>query len=57
MDTKVRKLLMCHRMYHPTGDVESLYIKRENGGRVIIHQVLTYKTTSIRFDTTIDSML
>ena len=46
MDTKVRKLITCHRMYHPRGDIKHYHIKRENGKR-LIQPELTYKTITI----------
>ena len=29
MDTKVRKLITCHRMHHPRADIECLNDKRK----------------------------
>ena len=34
-------------MYHQRANLESLYVKRENGGRELIQLELTYKTTTI----------
>ena len=31
-------------MYHPTADIERLYIKRENNGKGLIQQEFAYKT-------------
>ena len=47
MDIKVRKQIKCHRMHHPRADIKCLYIKKENGGRGLIQQELTYKITTI----------
>ena len=30
MDAKVRKLITCEKIYHPSADIECLYAKREN---------------------------
>ena len=58
MDTEVRILIICHRMHHPRTYIERLYIKRENGERVLIQQELTSQTTTIGLkkylDTTTD---
>ena len=58
MDTKVRKLITCHRIHHPRADIERHYVKRENDGRGLIQLELTYKTITIGLkkylDTTTD---
>ena len=47
MDTKVRKLITCHRMHHPREERERLYAKRENVRRELTQLELTYKTATI----------
>ena len=44
MDTKVRKLITCHRMHHPKADIEPLFINRENIGRSLIQLELIDET-------------
>ena len=46
MNAKIRQLTTCHGMYHTRADIEFLYIKKENGGRGLIQQELTNKTTT-----------
>ena len=61
MDTKVRKLITCHRIHHPRVDRESLHLKRENSRQGLTQLKLTYKTTTIGLKkylyTTTDLML
>ena len=47
MDTRVRKLITCHRLHHSRADIECPYVKRENSGRGLIQLELTNKTTTI----------
>ena len=49
MDTKVKKLIICHRIYHQKTCIERFYVKRENGGRDLIQLELTYKTITVGF--------
>ena len=46
LDMKIRKLLICNRMYHPKADVDRLYISRNEGGRGMIKLELSYKTST-----------
>ena len=43
MESKVKKLFTCHRMYHLRADRVHFYVKKENGGSGLIEQKLTYK--------------
>ena len=47
IDTKIRKLLTCYKMYHPKTDKDRLYLPRSEGGKSLIQTELTYKTTTI----------
>ena len=44
MDTKIRKLIIWQRMYHPSANIENLVINKENGARGWIQQELINKT-------------
>ena len=61
IDTKIRKLMSCNRMHHPTADVDRLYIPRKDGGRGLIQLELSVKTATIGLqryiETTKDWML
>ena len=57
MDAKVMKLITCHRKHHPRTDIERLYIRRENGGRGLIQQEMTNKTTTIGLKKYLDSII
>ena len=47
MDTKVRKLITCHRMHHPRADIECMYVKRKTRKR-FIQLRLKYKKNHYR---------
>ena len=46
MDTKVKKLITRQRTHHPRANEERLNIKKESGGRGLIQQKLTTKSTT-----------
>ena len=57
LDTKIRKLLTCNRMRNPKGDVDRLYIPRNEEGRGMIQLELSYKISTVgqhKYLTTID---
>ena len=45
VDTKIRKLLTMHRMYHPKSDVNRLYLSRKEEGRGLVQLELSLKTS------------
>ena len=47
IDTKIKKFLTANRMHHPKADVDRLYLPQSNGGRGLIQQELTLKTSTI----------
>ena len=47
---KTRKFLTVYKMHHPKSDVDRLYLPRTEGGRGLIQQQLSYKSTTICLD-------
>ena len=47
IDTKIRELLIWNRIHHPKADVDSCYLAKGKGGRVMIQLKSTYKTKLI----------
>ena len=50
IDSKIRKLLTMHRMYHPKSDVHRLYLPRKEGDRGLVQLELSLKTSVIGMD-------
>ena len=47
MDTKVKKLINCHKMYHPRADMERFHAKKKNSKRGFIQLELTNQISPI----------
>ena len=50
LDTKTRKFLTMYEMHHPKSDVDRVYLPRTEGGRGLIQQEPSYKSTTIGLD-------
>lgn len=59
IDIKTRKLLTypTHRMHHPKGAADLLYVPRSDVGRHLVQLKSSYKTTIIQRETTGDVMM
>jgi len=47
IDRKTTKMLTVYKMRHPKADIDRLYVKREEGGRVLVQIEATYKAEII----------
>ena len=47
MDRKTRKLLTMYKMHHPKADIDTLYVKRKEGGRGLVQVEARYKAEII----------
>ena len=56
MDTKVRKLIICHRRQYPKIDIEHFFIKWGNGRRGLSQQELTYEINTIGLKKYLDTI-
>ena len=43
IDRKTREMLTMYKMHHPKADIDRLYAKRKEGGRVLVQVEATYK--------------
>ena len=43
IDRKTRKMIKMYKMHHPKADIDSLYVKRKEGGRGLVQIVAAYK--------------
>jgi len=47
IDRKSRKMLTMYKMHHPKTDIDSLYVKRKEGGRGLVLNEAAYKAEII----------
>ena len=57
VDTKIRKLLTMHGMYHPKSDVNRLYLSRKEEGRGPVQLELSLKTSIIGMNTYLNNTI
>jgi hypothetical protein len=43
IDRKTSKMLTMHKMHHPKADIDTLYVKRKEGGRGLVQVEAAYK--------------
>ena len=47
IDRKTRKMLTMYKIHHPKADIDRLYVKRKEGGRILIQVEAVYKAEVI----------